>query len=436
MAPLLWLLLLATPPADEPIIDNTSRAKQLIEQLVAGKPQSVVEMFDATMRRALPAEKVDQVWKETIAPYGAWQRIEKFRVEKSGQYEIVFVTCVFAAGKLDSKFVFSPDHQVAGWFLLPASVYEQPTYVDPAQFDELACEVGRGTFLLTLPGTISLPKGTGPFPALLLVHGSGPHDRDETIGPNKPFRDLAHGLASRGIAVLRYEKRTRQHPLAMALLPKLTVKEESIDDAVVAFDLLAKHPKVDPKRIFLLGHSLGGMLIPRIAERQDKFAGFVSLAGSTRPLEDLVLEQSKYILGLDGWTEADEQKIEELQRQVALVKSDKLTPQTSARDLPLGSVPATYWLDLRDYHPAESAQRIKQPLLILQGERDYQVTKDDYALWQAALTNHANVTLRSYPKLNHLFMSGEGKSRPSEYLRPGHIDKEVIVDVANWIKAH
>ena len=113
---------------------------------------------------------------------------------------------------------------------------------------------------------------------MILVHGSGPHDRDETIGPNKPFRDLAHGLASQGIAVLRYEKRTKEHPIRMALsVNTITVKEETIDDAVAAFEALASQEKIDPKRIFVLGHSLGGTLLPRIGKAKDGIAGFISL---------------------------------------------------------------------------------------------------------------------------------------------------------------
>lgn len=433
MIPLLLSLLLVSPPAEQPTTDYPSQAKRLVEQLVAGEHQAMVDVFDETMQKALPAEKVAQVWKGTTGPFGVWQRIEQTRVEKKGKYEIVFVTSKFTEGKLDAKFVFSPNGKVAGWFLLPASAYQAPTYIDVKQFDEVPCEVGKGTFLLTLPATLSLPKGAGPFPALVLVHGSGPNDRDESIGPNKPFRDLAHGLASRGIAVLRYEKRTKQYPLAMAMVPKLTVKEESIDDAAAAFDLLAKHPRIVTHRIYLLGHSLGGMLLPRIAEQREKIAGFVSLAGASRPLEEHVLEQTRYILGLDGLSDADRHQIKELEQQVALVKSDQLTLQTPAKDLPLGSAPASYWLDLRDYRPAESAKRIKQPILILQGERDYQITMEDFAVWKAALSGQNNAKFRSYPKLNHLFIVGKGKSRPIEYLRAGNVAEEVVVDIATWM---
>lgn len=432
---LLLMTLLLAQTEEKPAADHAAQAERLAGLLAAGEHAAVMEAFDETMRKALPANKIAIVWKGATEPLGKWQGVDHVRAESAGKYQVVHVICRFADGKLDSKFVFAPDGKVAGWFLLPAEAYSPPRYVKSETFEEGPVEIGKGAFLLTLPGTLTIPKADRRHPVVLLVHGSGPHDRDETIGPNKPFRDLAHGLASRGIAVLRYEKRTKQHPLAMSLNTKLTVKEETIDDVLAAIDLLAAHKQIDPKRIYLLGHSLGGMLIPRVAERDDRIAGYISLAGSARPLEELVLEQTKYLLGLDGFNEDDQKHLDQVAEQVRRVQSDGLTLQTPASTLPLG-IPAAYWLDLRGYQPADAAQKIKPPLLILQGERDYQVTMTDFALWTAALKDRDNVTLKSYPKLNHLFMPGEGASRPAEYLQANHMAEEVIVDIERWIQAH
>ncbi len=98
------------------------------------------------------------------------------------------------------------------------------------------------------------------------------------------------------------------------------------------------------------------------------------------------------------------------------------------------SAPASYWLDLRGYDPPAAAQALTAPLLILQGERDYQVTMDNLAAWKRALDGHPNVTFHTYPKLNHLFVAGEGKSLPKEYETPGHVDAAVIEDIAGWIQ--
>jgi dienelactone hydrolase len=342
------------------------------------------------------------------------------------------VTCEFQNGPLDVKVVFNSEVKITGLFFTPSGKYKRPPYVDVSKFDEEAVSVGKG--LLQLDGMLSLPKGDGPFPAIVLVHGSGPNDRDESIGPNKPFRDLAQGLASRGIAVLRYEKRTKQHQVLMAMVASsITVKEETIDDAVSAVETLAGHDKIDPKRVFLLGHSLGGMLIPRIGKASSSIAGFVVLAGSTRPLEDLVLEQTRYIASLAGTLSDEEQKkVRELEQQVARVKSSDLSESTPNSELPFGA-PAKYWLDLRGYEPATEALALQKPMLILQGERDYQVTMEDFANWKKSLGSRKDVALHSYPGLNHLFMEGQGKSRPEEYAKPGNVAVGVIDDIAKWI---
>ena len=408
-------------------------AKGLVAQMAAGQFGKAVEPFDPIMKSALPADKLKDVWDGLTKQYGTLQRANETTTEKIQQYEVVYVTCEFQRGKLDTKVVFTSENKVTGLFFVPSGKYKPPSYADSSKFEEKQIVVGKGTW--RLPGTLALPKGAGPFPGLILVHGSGPEDRDETIGPNKPFRDLAQGLASRGVAVLRYEKRTKHYPTLMALsLNSITVKEETIDDAVAAVEALASQEKIDPKRIFVLGHSLGGMLIPRIGKARPKIAGFISLAGSTRPLEDLVLEQTKYILSLNGTPSQEAQnRLTEIERQVAKVKSAQLSEDTSKGELPLG-VPANYWLDLRGYDPAEAAKSLSRPMLILQGERDYQVTMEDFANWKKALGSRKDVTFISYPGLNHLFVEGKGKSTPAEYSAPGNVAKVVVDDIVKWIE--
>jgi poly(3-hydroxybutyrate) depolymerase len=178
-------------------------------------------------------------------------------------------------------------------FALPvmARADDPPAAQDAPQFTEEKAVVISGKF--KLPGLITLPLGDAKVPAVVLVHGSGPHDKDETIGPNKPFKDIAEGLAQRGIAVLRYEKRTRKY--ALDIKPdEITLDDEVNDDAVAAVKLLRKNPRVDPDLVFVLGHSLGGNMAPRIAAQDGKLAGLVILAGNVRPMEDLMVEQLQY----------------------------------------------------------------------------------------------------------------------------------------------
>ena len=351
-------------------------------------------------------------------------------VHPAGTNRIVVVPVAFPKETITFQLTVNAAGQLAGFFMAVTSTasavpWERPAYSKPDSFHERDVTIGDDEW--KLPGTLAVPVGKGPFPAIVLVHGSGPNDRDETIGPNKVFKDLAEGLASRGIVVLRYEKRTRQYQAKMGAMDNLTVLDETVDDAVRAAALLRTQPEVDASRIYVLGHSLGGNQAPRIAEADGKLAGIVILAGNVTPLEDAIVEQSQY-LG------ATAPQLQLMRTQAARVKS--LEP--GDQDLPpisVGSVtvPASYWLDLKKYDPAAIAKKLAIPMLILQGERDYQVTMKDFGLWKSAVGSHKNVTLKSYPALNHLFIAGEGKSLPAEYSKPGHIAPEVIDDIAKFV---
>ena len=283
-----------------------------------------------------------------------------------------------------------------------------------------------------LPGMLDMPNNAEQVPAVILVHGSGPNDRDETIGANKPFRDLAWGLATRGIAVLRYDKRTLVYASEPAKFGKVyTVKEEVIDDAVAAARLVAAHRAIDGKRVYLLGHSLGGTLAPRIARAYPQLAGLILLAGATRPLADLATQMT-YLSNLHAATTADEQQqLDQLNSQIALLNSPEL--MTLPPESPLLGAPAAYSQDLHEYQPEQLAKRLPQPMLILQGGRDYQVTETDFRMWQAALAARTDVKFKLFPHLNHLFITGTAKSTPAEYEVTGHVDKAVIDEIAGWI---
>ncbi|MCD6237807.1 MAG: DUF3887 domain-containing protein [Thermotogae bacterium] len=413
----------------------TTTALQFVEMLTKGDFSSATEDFDGTMKKLLPPTKLQTIWTSLITQVGPFKNQNGIRMQKYREYDIIFVTCKFERAYIDVKVVFNAEGKISGLFFLPGKppAYKSPEYVDPNAFVERKVMVGSGKW--ALDGTLTIPKGNAPFPAVVLVHGSGPNDRDETIGPNKPFRDLAWGLASKGIIVLRYEKRTEEH--AAELIPmkdKITVKEETIDDAIAAISLLHHTREVDPEKIFVLGHSLGGMLIPRIGMLDPDITGFIIMAGPTRPLEDLIFEQTKYIFSLDGIiSEKEKKQLELLKKQVAMVKSPRLSVSTPSKELPL-DIPAAYWLDLRGYEPAKLAERLNRPMLILQGGRDYQVTIKDFQGWKNSLSSLKNVEFRYYPNLNHLFIAGKRKSTPAEYMKIGHVAKCVIDDIANWIK--
>jgi dienelactone hydrolase len=363
----------------------------------------------------MSAAQLRQVWSTFTQQVGGFTAFLDQRVTTPApNITAVVLGSQFEKAAIDIFVAFDAEQKIAGLRFAPRQPPAEPPSPPPSssRFKEEPVTVGEGEW--ALPGTLSIPTGkvTG---AVVLVHGSGPQDRDTTIGPNKALRDIAWGLADRGIAVLRYDKRSRVHGPKMAGNKNLTVREETIDDALLAVKLLRSRSEIDPKRVFVLGHSLGGMLAPRIGAEDPSLAGLIILAGTTRPLVDVMREQLTYIASLSP--------------------PGGMNPDDSLQML-MKSAPESYWKDLEGYKPAEVAAKLKMPMLILQGERDYQVTMADLQGWRDALGSRTDVTIKSYPTLNHLFMAGEGKATPAEYERPGHVADFVLDDIAAWIGKH
>jgi pimeloyl-ACP methyl ester carboxylesterase len=276
-----------------------------------------------------------------------------------------------------------------------------------------------------------VPKGKNNFPIVIFVHGSGPNDRDETIGPNKPFRDIAHRLAEKGIASLRYDKRTFVYGIQAFSHPdSMDLATEVPDDVRSAIDTLRRVHGISA--IFIIGHSLGGMLAPEIAMANPEVAGIIMLAGNARPFAELIVAQTEYLLGADGLQETDEKAMSELREQIEIL--DKFDSGIDIGDQPLPlKLPKAYWRSVLDYDQLAVMKSVKIPVLILQGERDYQVTMEDFELWKRTTIGMGNVTFQSFPKLNHLFLEGEGPSYPSEYDIESNVPTYVTDTIVNWI---
>ena len=434
------------PPSDAGTDDPTTVGRAYVDALARGDTAAAEAMEDATMRAAAPAAALAELWRQLVAQFGAYQGPGAVDAQEQAPYTNVTIHGAFEKATLPLIVTVTADGRVAGFHLGAPSAPGSPgtsqppdassspaAYVRPDAFTETDVTVGTAPW--ELPGTLSMPGGDGPFLAVVLVAGSGPQDRDETIGPNKPLRDLAWGLASAGIAVLRYDKRTLAHGAAIAGDPStITVREETIDDAVAAVDLLRRTPGIDPGRVFVAGHSLGGYLAPRIAARAPgRVAGIALLEANSSSLLQLIVEQSEYLAGLQGSPspQASDQ-LRVLRAQVARAESPDLAPSTPATELPLG-VPAAYWLDLRTYDPLATARALPIPMFFAQGGRDYQVPPSELAAWRGALAGRDDVMFHEYPALDHLLLAGTGPSTPAEYATPGHVAPEVVADLAAWI---
>jgi uncharacterized protein len=426
------------PPADQAGDSSTTAAaaQKIIQQLVSGEFAKVEALYDDRMATALPPGKLAESWPNLIQQEGPFESISDTQTIRVQGLEVVKLACKFANATLDATVAFDPDGRIAGLGFRPhqdtEAPWTAPAYAKPDSFTEQPLMLVNGKF--ELPGTLTMPKGEGPFPAIVLVQGSGPHDQDETIGPNKNFKDLAFGLAAHGVAVFRYTKRTQKYEeLSNEDPTKLTVDDEVISDARAAVALLAKQQKINPKQVFLLGHSLGGYLAPRIAATDSQIAGIAILGANTKPIEQVIVEQIHYLSAKSG-APADEsaKQVADAEAAARQIESPELKPGDSVSLLGSKTYGA-YWLDLRGYDPVKTASQLKIPILILQGGRDYQVTNANFEDWTKALAKHKNVTLKSFPDLNHLFMPGQGVSTPTEYGNPNHVSEDVINAIAAWV---
>jgi len=422
-----------SPTASSPVPGGIEEiAVRLVSDMAAGEFGKAASDYSYTqeMKDVITDGQFlkDKIWDPLISVYGGFTEITGTVASEYQGYDIISVKTSFAKARLYINVVFK-DGLIAGINLAP-----DPEGGTPAKAPESVTEteVTFGKSGWELPGTITRPAGNGPFPAVILVHGSGPNDRDETVGANKPFRDIALGLARQGIATLRYDKRTLVHKEKFADLAGFTIYDETVEDAVLAYEFLKGYNGIDKDNIYILGHSLGGMMIPRIAKLTPGAAGYIIMAGAVTPLEDMIIKQTSYLNELDGTVTDQENQLLELYKTMRdNVKA--LAPGSDTPPEKLFGTPASYWLDLKYYDPAEEAKSIDKPLLILQGERDYQVTMEEFELWKAALANKGNAVLKSYDGLNHLMIYGTGTPGPQEYNAPGKVDDRVIEDIASWI---
>lgn len=417
--------------------DNQVRAQRIYEHFVTGRGDSIYAALNDDGQRQLSPAVFNDMYRQLEMQFGKLKSAEPWEQEDAQGVTLYCRNLQFERYALRLLLAFDADGRMNTIRLVPAPA---PVTVPVVEFDESLMEerdITVETDGYRLPGTLTLPRvGEGrKVPCVVLVHGSGPNDRDETLGPNKPFRDLAWGLARRGIAVIRYDKRTKVY--GKDFVPKgrkMDMDVETCDDALAAVALARSLSEVAADSVFVLGHSQGGMMAPRIAQRsQGGVAGIVIVAGLVRPFEDAIMEQSEYIASLSAGGQQAHGQLEELKRQVANVKQLGTDAFVDSIPLPL-QIPKEYWEFLRSYRPVAVAAGLACPVLVLQGERDYQVTMQDYGLWLSGLLMKRNAQLKSYPKLNHLLQEGKGKSTPFEYQKSLPVPGYVMDDVAGFIR--
>lgn len=388
--------------------------------------------FDEEMKGVFTKEAMGEISAQIVKSYGSYDSTYGLKVQQNEQFHIITIGANHVDKDLAYNIVFTFDGNIAGFNYQEISSVED--FFDAEIEGAKETEVTFGEKEFQISGTLSIPDtGEASYPVVVLVHGAGPSDRNESVYGNKPFKDIATGLIQKGIAVLRYDKRTFTHlekfndPTVVA---DFTIYDEVVDDAKYAVEFLKTYDGIDANNIFVIGHSLGGNQAPRIAKDNEDVAGVVIMAGNVTPLQNLIVKQYEYLLNLDGTlNDTDKQQIESIKKAADLISSDKMTLETNMNDT-MGLSPK-YWMDIKDYNPVDEAKSLDVPILVLQGARDYQVTVDEFETWKSGLGDAGEYIL--YDDLNHLFMTGEGMSKPEEYTSAGNVDTKVMDDIASFI---
>ncbi|UQZ36519.1 hypothetical protein C2I18_25085 [Paenibacillus sp. PK3_47] len=439
--PLAWLEVLGlsttydAAAAQATVMQPQQIAENVLQLLSSGQFDVLKQQyFDDNLIKVLPVSALQQGWESVTSPLGSYVKLES-AIATTEKNEMVIVSdALFSQGKLTVTMTVGSGGKLSGLSIAPP-VIDAPSVDVPVNVTEEDLVIGEGT-AHPLRAKLTMPRNAAqPLPAVVLVHGSGSTDLDETVLGNKPFRDIAYGLAEQGIAVLRYDKRTYAYPKEQVL----TVKEETVDDAVAASNLLKQDKRIDASRVFVAGHSLGGMLAPRIDAAGGNFAGLILLAGSPRALWEVVYDQNMDIL--NGLADSDPLKAPNAALVAAeLDKAKRLASMTDDEAQKAPSVfgmPAYYLREMDQHNTAELARGLQKPVLVLQGGDDFQVYPDkDFPLWKEVLKNNSAADFKLYPGLSHLFVDydGPGAGTTAEYNVPGRVDSGVIADMGDWIK--
>lgn len=428
---LFFTLLITTAGFSQGILSLFSKSEAFFQLLEQEKFTEAHEFFDVSVHSKISPENLKQIWTGLNTAFGKLEAIDVVQSKSQGEYYLVSIDAKFAKDTQGFMLVFNKAEKLVG--LLPrdksnAISYLKPSYADSTLYKEK--EIYVKTPGHDLVGLLTTPSSGADYPVVILLHGSGPGDMDETVGPNKPFKDLAAGLAGRGIATIRYVKRTLSY--SGEKVP--TVKEEVLDDALAAIALARTTPGVNKKQIYIFGHSMGGMLAPRIATLAPDLSGIILAAAPARKLSDLMAEQNKYAAELiKDTTGIVKTQLAEALKAIDQTRITKLG--TIKADSLLLGLPASYWVDLNVYDQVATAKKlVNQRIFVIQGGNDFQVSEQDYKIWETALGTKKNVKLKFYPDLNHLLSPQNEKGDPGQYKIPSNVSATLINDVAFWIR--
>lgn len=401
-------------------------SKEYALEMAEGNYSNVARRLSDELKESLDEKKLKDGWDATIIDCGNFKGLHDAMVEQAEGSLVIKVILAYEDSGIMVVFTYNEDAVIEGLFI---TYHEIIMAQETEVYDEISIRIGDSKN--PIEGILTMPKGIENPPVIILVHGSGTHDMDETAGTifNKPFKDIACGLAEYGIASIRYNERFYQYPEMYT--EKITIYDDSLYDVADAIAYAKSCDRINQDKIFILGHSLGGMMAPKIALDHPDVKGIISLAGSPRRLQDIILDQNLYILSrtkgvTEEYIDATRNKL-----QNELDKTREVSEEDEGSVLEVSN---SYWYSLNQIDIISILKELTIPMLILQGAEDFQIFADkDYVAWQEILQHRENVAFYLYDNLNHFFMPSNGRYDMTEYNVKGKVDGKVIADMAKWI---
>lgn len=413
--------------------DRIVRAQLLLEKLQQADTDSVYEHMDDKMKAGIQPAQLKSMWQMLVMQMGEYGGAEDWQYVRAINMDIVTARLSFRAMDLTYSCTYDGQGRLAGLFFTPA-----PAKTTADEDADASCDFTEKSMTVVTDGfelgaTLTLPRGVDNPPCVILVHGSGPNDRDETIMQNKPFRDIAEGLAACGVASLRYDKRTYACAEAMGKFAgEIDLDFEVVDDVLSAYRLLCGSGSlVDTSRIFVVGHSLGGMLVPRILSRERGLRGGVMMSANATRLDSVMLYQIGYLSAMQpGAVSAEAEALVRSVENISRYGTDGFDCSIPA---PAGTT-MHYWQDILSYNQVEAAVAVAQPLLVLGCKGDYQVPPAEMEKWRKALGAKGNVSFKEYDGLSHIYMEAGEKPSPADYMKKSHVPQYVMEDIAEFVR--
>jgi len=413
--------------------------RDFLELLYQGEFETVFDSSTADMQDALgSADDFAAAWAQLEMSFGAYEEILSSTAQEQAGYIVGTIVCSYEYVDATFNVTVTADGLLAGLFVASVTLKAEESAADQTQFvtEEITLRAGEAD---ETQGILTLPNGEGPFPAVIMMQGSGPSDMNETAYGITPFRDIAEGLALSGVASIRYDKYTYAHTDLLAadpaLLATFTIAEEYIVDAGDALALLQADERIGD--IYLLGHSLGAMIVPRAMQTlgADSFAGGVLLEGSPLPLWEIQYRQNLMLLpslSIDERPAAREQ----IDAEAAKLEQLQTLSDEELQSATFFGVSAYYQMDEMSVNAGETAIALSKPLLIVQGGKDWQVTTEDgLDAWKTALADQTFAEYLCYPDLNHMLceMETDPTGTTSDYQAGDTVSQALIGDIAAWI---